>query len=294
MHFPLQLTWKYTFYILSSMKKKNTWRRRAGIGRTSAHRLSRVLRATDGTIRAEDLCKVLGLTRSQSQEALRQWCRSGWIHRVKRGLYVPVPLEAEHAEEANEDPWLVANRHFAPCYIGGWSAAESWNLTDQIFQTIVVFTSSRVRRIEQQIGASRFLLKQIKSELLFGLSTVWREKGQVKLSDPHKTIVDLFTYPALGGGIDHCIEIFQSYLKSEYCNLDKILEYINQSSNQVAFKRLGYVAEQICPSYHRFIEICLAKRRRGYSSLDPGLKSGNHVSHWQLVVPPLLLEIECD
>jgi len=43
---------------------------------------------------------------------------------------VSVPLESRTADVPLEDPWLIAERLFAPCYIGGWSAAEYLDLTE--------------------------------------------------------------------------------------------------------------------------------------------------------------------
>ena len=57
---------------------------------------------------------------------------------VARGLYGPVPLEPERSDLLLEDSWPVAIGLYSPCCIGGWSAAEHWDLTEQIFRTAVV------------------------------------------------------------------------------------------------------------------------------------------------------------
>jgi hypothetical protein len=76
---------------------------------------------------------------------LAAWSRAGWLARVRRGAYVPVPIESPSADIALEDPWTVATAMFAPCYIGGWSAAEHWGLTEQIFRSLCVMTTKRPR-----------------------------------------------------------------------------------------------------------------------------------------------------
>lgn len=35
----------------------------------------------------------------------------------------------------------MAAKVFEPCYIGDWSAAECWDLTEQVFREVVVVTS---------------------------------------------------------------------------------------------------------------------------------------------------------
>lgn len=65
----------------------------------------------------------------------------GWPRRVRRGLYLVLPLEAQSDRAITvEDPWILADELFSPCYIGGWSAAQHWGLTEQIFRSVFVVT----------------------------------------------------------------------------------------------------------------------------------------------------------
>ena len=52
---------------------------------------------------------------------------------------VPVPVEALSTDRAVEDAWvLVPTSFWLPQPIGGWSAAEHWDLTEQIFRDVCV------------------------------------------------------------------------------------------------------------------------------------------------------------
>ena len=48
--------------------------------------------------------------------------------------------ESFGAEQVVEDPWILVPALFDPAYIGGRTAAEHWDLTEQIFRDIVVYT----------------------------------------------------------------------------------------------------------------------------------------------------------
>jgi len=76
----------------------------------------------------------------EAAKTMARLANKGWLSRVRRGLYVPVPIESATTDPALQDPWLIAQKLYAPCYIGGWSAAEHWQLTEQVFQRIVVMT----------------------------------------------------------------------------------------------------------------------------------------------------------
>jgi putative AbiEi antitoxin of type IV toxin-antitoxin system len=99
-----------------------------GLSAISRSQLSKLLRDSPPIVTPGDAATALGLTPSVAARRLAAWSRSGWLARVRRGAYVPVPIESESADVALDDPWSVATAMFAPCYVGGWSAAEHWGL----------------------------------------------------------------------------------------------------------------------------------------------------------------------
>jgi hypothetical protein len=113
----------------------------------------------------------------------------------------PVPLESPTADVPLEDRWIISERLFAPCYIGGWSAAEYWGLTEQIFRTVVVMTKQKPRDRSPNIKGTNFLLRTILERAMFGLKPVWRGQVKVSVSDPTRTVLDMLNDPKLGGGI---------------------------------------------------------------------------------------------
>ena len=92
-----------------------------GLRRASRERLSKVLRQSKGAISSEDASRALNVKRAEAARLLSNWSARGWLTRVRRGLYLSVPLESSTADLPLDDAWIVAERLFAPCYIGGWS-----------------------------------------------------------------------------------------------------------------------------------------------------------------------------
>jgi len=93
----------------------------AGIGKEDRKRLSELFRETKGTISVTDAAGILKVTSTDAAKMLSRWAKKGWLSRVRRGLYVRVPLESRTPDIPLEDPWMIADRLFSPCYIGGWS-----------------------------------------------------------------------------------------------------------------------------------------------------------------------------
>ena len=101
--------------------------------------LAKLLKAAPETISVNITAKALGVSSKEASILLASWAKRGWLSRLQRGLYIRIPLQSSTTEIIPEEPKLVAHALISPCYIGGWSACEHWNLTEQIFNTIVIY-----------------------------------------------------------------------------------------------------------------------------------------------------------
>ncbi|MCK5349703.1 MAG: type IV toxin-antitoxin system AbiEi family antitoxin domain-containing protein, partial [Desulfobacula sp.] len=138
-----------------------------GIGKMDRERMAAIIRGTKGIISVGDVAGILNVASIDAAKMLSRWYKKGWMSRIRRGLYVSVPLESRTADVPLEDPWLIADRLYSPCYIGGWSAAEYFDLTEQIFSTIVVMTVQKPRNRRPVIKDTRFMLRTISEKAMF-------------------------------------------------------------------------------------------------------------------------------
>ena len=256
-----------------------------GIGKTDRERMAAVLRGTKGTISVGEAAEILNVTSTDAAKMLSRWSQKGWMSRVRRGLYVAVPLESRTADMPLEDPWLVAERLFPPCYIGGWSAAEHFDLTEQIFSTVLVMTVQKPRNRRLDIKDTTFLLRTVSEKALFGLKPVWRGQVKISVSDPARTIVDMLADPALGGGIRSVKEMLGNYLKSEYKDLGQLMDYAIRLGNGAVFKRLGFLLEITAPEEAETMAECSRRLTAGNAALDAKLNNNKLVTRWRLWVP---------
>ncbi len=257
----------------------------AGLGKIERERLATLIRGTKGTISVTDAADILKVDSPEASKMLSRWANKGWLSRVRQGLYVPIPLESRTADVPLEDPWPIAERLYSPCYIGGWSAAEYWDLTEQIFRTVVVMTTQRPRDRNPVIKGTSFIVRTVSTKAMFGLTPVW--KGQVKifLSDPTRTILDMLSDPQLGGGIRSTVDIFLNYLKSDKKKMELLIEYGDQLGNGAVFKRLGFLLERFDQNGRDSIDKCKAKLTQGNAKLDPSLSADKLITRWKLWIP---------
>lgn len=259
--------------------------KQSGIGKLDRKRLTALLRGTQYTISVAQAALILDLSETHTAKILSRLAAKSWITRVKRGLYVPTSLESISDTMLLENPWAIAEKIYPPCYIGGWSAAEYWGLTEQIFRTVVVLTTRKPRNRQPIIKDTPFLLHTISEEAMFGLKAIWQGETKTFISDPTRTILDFLIDPKMGGGIRTTVDMLQEYLKSKHKNLSLLIEYASRLHNSAVFKRLGFLLEQYAPEEKNIIEICKQKITISKTWLDPQLNSDKLITRWRLWVP---------
>ena len=257
----------------------------SGLGKIDRQRLASIIRGTKGTISVREAAGILKVSSVDASKMLSRWCRKGWLSRLRQGFYIPVPLESRTADIALEDPWIIAERLYSPCYIGGWSAAEYWDFTEQIFRTVVVMTLQKPRDRNPKIKGTDFLLRTVSEKASFGLKSVWRGQVKVSISDATRTILDMLNDPGMGGGIRSTADMFINYLNSENKNIALLIEYAKKLGNGAVFKRLGFLLERFASEEQAAIDDCKSQLTKGNVKLDPKLPAEKLVTRWRLWVP---------
>ncbi len=234
-------------------------------------------------VRVADLMMVHPMSRKAANLVLSRLHRKGWLQRVKRGLYIPVSLAAASPNPAVEHAWPLAMELFAPCYISGWTAAEHWDLTEQIFNSIAVVTAHPQRQALQSFSEVKFRTKSIAAHRIFGSEEVWIGSRKISVADPHRLIIDILDSPELGGGGRHTLDVVRAYWRSSYVDASKLMEYAKQYDKGTVFKRLGFTTECLGVATNDWLKECEVHMSAGISRLDPsGPSAGRIVSRWRL------------
>ena len=258
----------------------------AGISGRNRRLLTILHRSAPGPFSVEEAASALSLSIPRTHRLLSYLAVRGWLLRLRRGLYSLVPLEASHARDWVEDPWVVASKLYGlSSYIGGWSACEHWDLTEQLFTETVVITTRRLRSAKDEVQGFSFRVKRTKPDMIFGVRTVWRGRTRVNVSDPSRTVADLVSDPSLGGGIRHVADVVGTYFESEHLDEDLLVGYVDRLGNRTAFKRLGYLTETLDVGSPALLQRCRDGISSGTSLLDPSLPPrGSYLRRWNLRV----------
>jgi len=235
-------------------------------------------------VRIEDVSRILEVSRDRAAKQLSRWAGQGWLRRVGAGVYVPAPLDLLDSEHVVEDPWILVPALFAPAYVGGRTAAEHWDLTEQMFRDIVVFTARPVRQRTFERQSTTFTLKRVREESIFGTRTIWRGRTRIAVSDVHRTMTDILDDPSAGGGIQHVADCFDRYMQRSDCDPERLVAYAQRRGNGAIFKRLGFLAERH-PQGGQLVDEARARLTKGRAKLDPALECGRLATRWRLWVP---------
>lgn len=246
--------------------------------------LIKVLAASGDVVHISDVATALAISRTDAAKRLARWREQGWLCRVGTGAYVPASIDTLGSERVLDDAWVLVPALFSPAYIAGRTAAEHWDLTEQIFKDIVVITAQAIRQKHQTRQGFEFTLKHLSPEKIFGTKTVWRHHTKVPISDVHRTVIDMLDDPALGGGIQHVLDCLKSYVARPDRSDQKLIQYGEQLDNGAVFKRLGFLAEML-PDGAWLAESCRDRLTAGNSKLDPALDSKRLISRWRLLIP---------
>lgn len=249
-------------------------------------RLSKLLRVAPSVIRVSDVMSELDLDREHAAKLLAGWHKQGVIRRITTGLYVPIQPNSIGQTQILENPWILVPEIYEPGYIGGWSALEYWELTEQLFRTVCVLTSKRTSYGETTYQGVNFFVKHIADKQLFGTKTIWHNNVKMQISDVHKTILDIISDPSLGAGLQHTVDCLLEYKKT-YDNTrgtDQLLKYAIQVDNGALFKKLGYLAEKL--NFNKaFVKECGKHLTKGYTYLDKRAQDNRLITRWGLWVP---------
>jgi len=238
--------------------------------------------------RARELAATVGLSEGYLRQALHYLARSGWVIRLRKGLYalssmVPGVTPAHEFE--------IAMALVDPAAISHWSALHHHGLTEQAPREVFVLTTTEAS-VPRHRGAKRkhrrggfpvlgttYHFVQVKPERFFGTEKAWIGEARVTITDPERTLLDGLARPQHCGDFAEVLHAFE--VRGKDLNLRRIIEYALKL-DAATVKRLGWVLEHQgvdSPELERLASFPI----KGYRKLDPtGPRRGPCNPRWMI------------
>ncbi len=254
-----------------------------GLGETERAVLSALAALERPTVTADDVVRRFDVSRQAANLTLSRLARKGWLRRLRRASYAVVPLSSASGQPVVEDPLAVAMDLYSPCYISGWTAAQHWELTEQIYNAIVVYSARPQRRSSHQVGGVTYRVRRVPNDAIFGTTKVWSGTVAVQMATVHRTVIDVLDAPEMGGGGRQTLDIVRAYWRRRDADPDVLFDLATKLGRGTILKRLGFTAERFGRPSESWLEACRARLSAGVSLLDPaGARRGPIVSRWRL------------
>jgi predicted transcriptional regulator of viral defense system len=190
---------------------------------------------------------------NQLKKILSNLAKHGWVLRVRRGLYISIGLIAE---QNITHPFVIAAYLIQPSAISHWSALQHHGLTEQIPQIVTASTPSKVvtpsmrekqpQRLKTkhkwEIEGVYYEYINVQQKHFFGIEKIWLdENSQVPITDKERTLLDVFIYPKMFGGMGEAFGILENSLAT--IDIQKLINYAIQYDKKSLIKRLGWALE---------------------------------------------------
>ncbi len=240
------------------------------------------------TDRARELAPSVGLSEGYLRQALHHLTRSGWLVRLRKGLYA---LSGTVPGVTPVHEFEVAMALVDPAAISHWSALHYHGLTEQApSRTFVLTTTERSTPRESGTTAGRkdqgipvagmfYQFVQTKPERFFGTEKVWVAEARITITDPERSLLDGLTRPRYCGDFAEALHAFEA--RGNSLNVARIIEYALKLDAAIA-KRLGWVLtnQGVKEEYLKPLENVPVK---GYRRLDPsGPRKGPCDRRWMI------------
>jgi len=254
---------------------------RSSLGKTEAAFLSQIGAKRFFTI--DEAREILGHKKEDpTSQFLERLKRKGWILRIKRGLYITVPLFAGEETNPQVHEFHVAMHLVSPAAISYWTALNHHGMTEQLPRTVFITTNHFVRYPPEKVLWFSYKIVSLRPHRYFGIVQDWIDDGPFSITDKEKTIIDGLDLPEYVGGVGEIAKALRAFWKQ--LNGEKLFQYAVRIGNAAVVKRLGFLLETMkldeAGSLRRE-----AQRSKGFPLLDPLLpRRGKHSRRWGLLV----------
>lgn len=164
--------------------------------------------------------------------------KKGYLSRVKKGVFVLVPLFLVK-EKKDYSPLIeVASKMTQTYYLSHYTALAVHGKTLHTMNTVFLTTTKWMKNMKWKDYAFKFNV--VDEKYFFGFIETKYGNETLLVSDMEKTIVDILRKPAFcADGFAELSRVIT--LNFEELNLGNLLDYLHRMDNASLYGRLGYI-----------------------------------------------------
>jgi predicted transcriptional regulator of viral defense system len=235
-----------------------------------------------------------GIDSRRIRSLLKSLADAGWIVRLRRDLYAGT---GRLPGGVDVPAFVLATALFTPSAVSHLSALAYHDLTDQIPLVVTVSTPKKVvipsmrhaggageaRHLWHVAGIDCRYVTVVQRRFDIGRETIWlEERFRVSITDRERTVLDLFAFPRMFGGIGEALSVVERH--RDTLDLGMLVDYALRYDSVAVAKRLGWALERAGVAIKTVMPL-LELPASYYSPLDPGrARRGEHDRRWKIIV----------
>jgi predicted transcriptional regulator of viral defense system len=199
------------------------------------------------TIRTGEIAPVLGISAAQENDLFRRLSKSGWILRLKRGVYL-VPSRIPAGGKFSPGAAVILQKlmeeekgRYQTC---GPTAFHFYGLDDQVPSVIYLY-NNRISG-ERSIGRLAFQFIKVADERLGAINAV-RTKDAVEMIYPSKarTLMDAVYDWSRFNSLPRGYKWIKEVIKNEPGLTPELIEVTAKYGNTATIRRIGYLLDTL-------------------------------------------------
>jgi predicted transcriptional regulator of viral defense system len=242
---------------------------------------------------AKAAAEEMEIPESYLPQLLSRLAASGWLLRLRRGLYAGT---GRLPGEVEVHPFAIATSLVSPSAISHWSALHHHGLSEQAPQRVTASTpkrivtpsmradsdSTRTGKHAWEVNGVRYEYVSTTAERFFGIEEIWvDEHFKIPIYDRERSLLDGFAASRLFGSLSEVLGILDEHL--DELDLEKLAGYGLRYGKASVAKRLGWALDRV--GAPRRVTAPLAELpMAGVRSLDPTRPSrGSYDARWMIM-----------
>lgn len=234
------------------------------------------------SVTTEDIRRAVGA--DAAREVARRLVNKKVLERVARGTFLVRPLRSlSRPTTASTAAQAAALLQGKPYYLGGLWAVTFHRLTEQQHVSALDAFITGWKR-SQRLSSARITFHRVDpARLSYGVANAMIEGLQVQLSDPERTLLDLFDTPSLAGNARTALTLVTQALPR--ADGAKLVEYAVRGSRHSTCQRLGVLLERLGTAPRKLARLHAKTREtRSMLSMLPGAsRTGPFNRRWRVV-----------
>ncbi len=230
---------------------------------SSLHRLTNVLTPTEAEVLSfinERKCSIITVKEiahsfnydnSYASKLLERLERKQYLERIKRGIYLYVPLEYGYENRFTPMNSLVVGSILVEPYYFGYQTANRFHGFTTQFSPVTYICTTKVKRMHKW-KSIRYKFVNLVQDKFFGYEKHISDGCEVFIANPEKAVLDSIDKPDYCGGMSQVVAVILNAFKRDLDN-DRLLNYANKFGSNTVIQRLGYLVESL--SENNYLDI---------------------------------------